>query len=220
MTSQPDTSSVRRQVADADRPELAHQEHHQGLAATRTILSGTPSPSDQCMHCLDPACVSGCPFHALYKGKWGVVEWDGSLCIGCRYCEVACPFDVPKFEWDKFNPEIVKCELCRHRLEEETVEPGCTEACPTGRGDLRQPGQPAGRGQTPHRGESRAATSRIGSTARWRTQGRRCCTSRRCRSRSWACPDLPHDTSVAEYATSDVTAMLYQWLALAGRDVR
>jgi Fe-S-cluster-containing dehydrogenase component len=85
----------------------------------------------QCMHCLEPACAAGCPFNALYKDKHGVVRWDGSLCIGCRYCEVTCPYDVPKFEWDKFNPKIVKCELCFHRLE-EGIEPGCTAACPTG----------------------------------------------------------------------------------------
>jgi len=85
----------------------------------------------QCMHCLDPACVSACPFHALNKGAKGVVAWDGSLCIGCRYCEVACPFEVPKFEWDRFNPKIVKCEFCNHRLK-EGFEPGCTSVCPTG----------------------------------------------------------------------------------------
>jgi formate dehydrogenase beta subunit len=84
----------------------------------------------QCMHCLDPACVAACPFHALDKDEKGVVTWDGSLCIGCRYCEVACPFEVPKFEWDRFNPKIVKCEFCNHRLE-AGLEPGCTAVCPT-----------------------------------------------------------------------------------------
>jgi Fe-S-cluster-containing dehydrogenase component len=85
----------------------------------------------QCMHCLEPACISGCPFKALDKDRWGVVTWTGSRCIGCRYCEIACPFEVPKFEWDRFNPRIVKCELCFHRLS-KGLRPGCTEACPTG----------------------------------------------------------------------------------------
>jgi formate dehydrogenase beta subunit len=85
----------------------------------------------QCMHCVDPACVSGCPFKALNKGKYGVVEWDASKCIGCRYCEISCPFDVPRFEWTKFNPRIVKCEFCNHRLA-EGKDPACTEVCPTG----------------------------------------------------------------------------------------
>lgn len=85
----------------------------------------------QCMHCVDPACVSGCPFSALSKrSSDGVVQWEPTLCIGCRFCEVACPFEVPKFEWASFNPEIVKCEFCRHRLD-EGEEPACTEVCPT-----------------------------------------------------------------------------------------
>jgi Fe-S-cluster-containing dehydrogenase component len=85
----------------------------------------------QCMHCLDPACVTGCPFGALEKSRWGAVTWNSSLCIGCRYCEVACPFDVPKFEWDKWNPKIVKCEFCYDRLKKDE-QPACTAVCPTG----------------------------------------------------------------------------------------
>jgi formate dehydrogenase beta subunit len=84
----------------------------------------------QCMHCLDPACVSGCPFKALTKGKYGIVEWEPSRCIGCRYCEISCPFDVPRFEWTEFNPKIVKCELCNFRLA-EGQQPACTDICPT-----------------------------------------------------------------------------------------
>jgi Fe-S-cluster-containing dehydrogenase component len=86
----------------------------------------------QCMHCLDPACVSGCPFGALQKSQWGAVTWDGSRCIGCRYCEIACPFQVPKFEWDKWNPRIVKCEFCYHLLTKDSPQPACTRSCPTG----------------------------------------------------------------------------------------
>lgn len=85
----------------------------------------------QCMHCVDPACASGCPFGALHKGKFGIVEWSGNLCIGCRFCEISCPFDVPRFEWTKFNPKIVKCELCKHRLP-NGEQPACTEVCPVG----------------------------------------------------------------------------------------
>lgn len=83
----------------------------------------------QCMQCIDPACASGCPFGALHKGAFGIVEWEGSRCIGCRFCEISCPFDVPRFEWAKFNPRIVKCELCRHRLG-DGLQPACTEVCP------------------------------------------------------------------------------------------
>lgn len=85
----------------------------------------------QCMQCLDPACVSGCPFGALQKSKYGIVEWHANRCIGCRYCEISCPYDVPRFEWAKFNPRIVKCELCRHRLADGR-QPACTDVCPVG----------------------------------------------------------------------------------------
>lgn len=85
----------------------------------------------QCMHCVDPACVGACMLGALQKGKYGVVSYDASLCVGCRYCEAACPFNVPKFEWSKKAPKIVKCELCNHRLA-EGKQPACSEVCPRG----------------------------------------------------------------------------------------
>lgn len=84
----------------------------------------------QCMHCVDPACVSACMLGALKKrGVGGAVTWDPDLCVGCRYCQVACPFDVPKFEWESAAPHIVKCELCNHRLQ-QGQKPACTEVCP------------------------------------------------------------------------------------------
>src|SRR5512138_2887504 len=83
----------------------------------------------QCMHCVHPACVSVCMLQALHKGKDGVVEYDVDKCVGCRYCQVACPFNVPKFEWAKAVPRIVKCELCRHRAA-EGKGPACAEVCP------------------------------------------------------------------------------------------
>jgi formate dehydrogenase beta subunit len=93
--------------------------------------SGQSFVKRQCMHCLDPACVAGCPFGALYKGAKGVVQWEGSKCIGCRYCEISCPFDVPRFEWTKFNPKIVKCEFCNEQRLSGGKEPACTDVCPT-----------------------------------------------------------------------------------------
>jgi ferredoxin len=66
---------------------------------------------------------------ALKKREKGIVSYDPSLCIGCRYCQMACPFGVPKFEWAKAAPKIVKCELCRHRLVKGQL-PACVEVCP------------------------------------------------------------------------------------------
>jgi Fe-S-cluster-containing dehydrogenase component len=85
----------------------------------------------QCMHCADPACVSACMFQGLSKdATTGIVSWNGSKCVGCRYCEIACPFHVPKFEWSGINPRIVKCELCKERLA-VGQKPACTSVCPT-----------------------------------------------------------------------------------------
>jgi Fe-S-cluster-containing dehydrogenase component len=84
----------------------------------------------QCMHCVDPACVSACMIGALTKdATTGVVSWEGSRCVGCRYCQLACPFNIPKFEWTSVNPKIVKCELCRHLLAGGGI-PACVKACP------------------------------------------------------------------------------------------
>lgn len=83
----------------------------------------------QCMHCLDPACATACMIGALQKREYGIVTWEPGRCIGCRYCQVACPFEVPKFEWEDPNPKIVKCELCLHLIK-EGQEPGCCRVCP------------------------------------------------------------------------------------------
>jgi len=83
----------------------------------------------QCMHCVDPACTSACMLGALQKREHGIVSYDPALCVGCRYCEVACPYNVPRFEFAKATPKIVKCELCRTRLAEGR-EPACSEVCP------------------------------------------------------------------------------------------
>jgi Fe-S-cluster-containing dehydrogenase component len=83
----------------------------------------------QCMHCIDPGCVNACMIGAFKKREYGIVTWDKDRCIGCRYCQIACPYNVPKFQWDTAVPEIVKCELCNHMLA-RGEEPGCCQACP------------------------------------------------------------------------------------------
>lgn len=102
---------------------------------TRTIIKLAPHSErpafvkQQCMHCLDPACVAACMLGALHKGPGGAVVWDPAFCVGCRYCQVACPFNVPKFEWASPIPKIVKCDLCASRIS-EGGRPACVEACP------------------------------------------------------------------------------------------
>ncbi|MEJ2484088.1 MAG: 4Fe-4S dicluster domain-containing protein, partial [Gemmatimonadota bacterium] len=92
---------------------------------------GTVSVKRQCMHCLTPACTSACLTKALAKSEAGPVVWREDKCMGCRYCMISCPFDVPKFEYDNPNPAIRKCQMCASRLV-EGQKPACVENCPAG----------------------------------------------------------------------------------------
>ncbi len=84
----------------------------------------------QCMHCDQPACVSACIVGAFSKGETGAVVWDESKCIGCRYCMVACPFQIPAFDYHKaIEPEIHKCDFCIDRITKGQL-PACVEICP------------------------------------------------------------------------------------------
>ncbi len=85
----------------------------------------------QCMHCNDPGCVSACPVSALVKQENGIVTYDKDKCIGCRYCMIACPFDVPTFEYDKAFPVIAKCDFCKDLLSKGGITE-CARVCPTG----------------------------------------------------------------------------------------
>ncbi len=85
----------------------------------------------QCMHCNQAACVSACPVNALKKRREGPVEWS-SNCFGCRYCMVACPFDIPKIEYDSPAPSILKCGFCFQEKISKNEIPACVEACPVG----------------------------------------------------------------------------------------
>jgi formate dehydrogenase iron-sulfur subunit len=84
-----------------------------------------------CMHCESPTCASVCPVGAFQKDPAGPVRYDASRCIGCRYCIMACPFDVPKYQWDRVVPLVQKCTMCADRVVAGKVT-ACAEACPTG----------------------------------------------------------------------------------------
>lgn len=84
----------------------------------------------QCNHCLEPACASACFVKALRKVKTGAVIYDASLCVGCRYCMIACPFNIPAYEYNNpLTPRIMKCTMCHPRIEKGLI-PGCVESCP------------------------------------------------------------------------------------------
>ena len=85
----------------------------------------------QCLHCIDASCVAACPVHAFFKQEEGPVIYDSHRCIGCRYCMLACPFKIPRYDWDEPVPFVQKCKMCYERLL-EGQRPACTSACPYG----------------------------------------------------------------------------------------
>ena len=85
----------------------------------------------QCNHCLEPACASACFVKAFTKTPEGAVVYNEKVCVGCRYCMVACPFEIPAYTYnDPFTPHIMKCTMCHPRVLEGKL-PGCVQACPT-----------------------------------------------------------------------------------------
>lgn len=85
---------------------------------------------EMCMHCNDPACASVCPVGAFIKTPEGPVIYEAKKCIGCRFCMVACPFGIPKYQWSKTFPYVVKCTGCYSRVK-EGMKPACAKACPS-----------------------------------------------------------------------------------------
>jgi formate dehydrogenase iron-sulfur subunit len=84
----------------------------------------------QCNHCLEPACASVCFVSAFKKTKEGPVTYDPSVCVGCRYCMIACPFEIPTYEYDDpLTPEVIKCTMCYPRIIKGKL-PACVESCP------------------------------------------------------------------------------------------
>ena len=122
--------------ANGKDPRLAERDRatvRDGLSANRqtSILQVDDGrfAHKSCMHCLEPSCVSACLVGGLTKEENGPVVYDPEKCIGCRYCMLACPFHVPRYEWDDTTPLMVKCEMCFERLE-AGQSPACVTACP------------------------------------------------------------------------------------------
>jgi len=115
-------------AADKDRATT-----RDGLTANRfcTVLPVAEGrfARKSCMHCLEPSCVSACLVGGLTQTEEGAVIYDADKCIGCRYCMLACPFHIPRYEWSATVPFVRKCSLCFTRLKKGEI-PACVEACP------------------------------------------------------------------------------------------
>ena len=83
----------------------------------------------QCRHCLEPACVSACLVGAMQKTPEGPVVYDADKCMGCHYCLAACPYGIPRYEWDQRVPYVTKCTMCIDRVRQGDI-PACVDACP------------------------------------------------------------------------------------------
>jgi Fe-S-cluster-containing dehydrogenase component len=107
--------------------------------ATYTTVNRFPNPADasrpsfvktNCLHCIEPACVSACLVGALEKQPNGAITYDAWKCMGCRYCMIACPFQIPTYEYDKaLTPQVRKCTFCFDRLSNGEA-PACVRICP------------------------------------------------------------------------------------------
>ncbi|WP_257159293.1 DMSO/selenate family reductase complex B subunit [Corynebacterium cystitidis] len=84
--------------------------------------------SISCNHCDNPICTQVCPTTAMHIGEDGVVTVDPDKCVGCRYCEWACPYSAPQFNVDK--GVMTKCDLCAD-YRSEGKEPACVASCPS-----------------------------------------------------------------------------------------
>ncbi len=105
-----------------------------------TVINRYRNPKDEshplynkfnCLHCVDPACVSACLVSALSKREDGAVVYDAGRCMGCRYCMVACPFEIPTYDYNMpLTPQVRKCNLCVHLVPEVQEVPACVKICP------------------------------------------------------------------------------------------
>lgn len=115
-------------------PPKLNSKTYTNIAFFESEQNGTVSwnfARNGCFHCKKPACVSVCPVEALVKTPEGPVIYRAERCMGCRYCMLACPFNVPKYEWEKLSPSIQKCTFCYDRLLAGMI-PACAKTCPTG----------------------------------------------------------------------------------------
>ncbi len=112
-------------------PTTAAENQQSDRKFTVVLAKGEKYMRRLCMNCQTPACASVCPVGALRKTAAGPVIYEEGRCMGCRYCMVACPFGVPKYEWGKLLPRIQKCNMCADRVSAGKPT-ACAEACPTG----------------------------------------------------------------------------------------
>ena len=134
-------------LPDPERPfddmsvfdELHHGQQRRTNEKAYTVINRyEPTGSDQkvyrkvqCNHCAEPACLSSCFVNAYKKTDEGAVIYNDKVCVGCRNCMVACPFNIPAYSYSSaFDPIIKKCVFCYDTRLKEGRPPACVESCP------------------------------------------------------------------------------------------
>ncbi len=127
-------ASVNEEKSVFDKIRRTHAGNFTVVNRFKSSKDGNPIyVKKQCMHCEEPGCLSSCFVDAYSKTGKGSVLYNPSVCIGCRYCMLACPFDIPAYEYnDALNPQITKCTMCYDRITEPGFVPACVEICPAG----------------------------------------------------------------------------------------
>jgi formate dehydrogenase iron-sulfur subunit len=124
---------VKANSLDYNQAQIDSVSTKDGLSANRLTtlvkLGDGHFARKSCMHCLDPSCVSACLVGGITKSPEGPVVYDPDKCIGCRYCMLACPFHIPRYQWDSTHPYMMKCAMCFERIKEGKL-PACVEVCP------------------------------------------------------------------------------------------
>ena len=127
-------------LREYERDQSVFQKIRRTHDDTYTVVNRFENPRDaskpiyvkkQCMHCYEPGCASSCFVKAFTKRPIGPVTYDASLCVGCRYCMAACPFDIPAYQYyNPWTPEVTKCTFCFDRISQEGQIPACVSICP------------------------------------------------------------------------------------------
>jgi formate dehydrogenase iron-sulfur subunit len=127
------TACIEKNNLNLDKSYFDRETSRDGLSADRFLsikkINEGRFARFSCMHCLEPACVSACLVGGITKSKEGPVIYDPDKCIGCRYCMLACPFHIPRYEWNTTKPFMKKCNMCYDRTIDNKL-PACVQACP------------------------------------------------------------------------------------------